>query len=51
MVAWLLSQVDWFWLIIGLLVGWNLLKQPVWVSEALSWVLTKIASFFSNYNK
>ena len=45
-VAWLTLQVDWFWLVIGLLVGWNLIKQPVWVSDILTWVKTKVLSIF-----
>ena len=45
MVAWLAGPVDWFWLIIGLLVGWNLMKQPEWVSNLLGWVGAKIKSY------
>jgi hypothetical protein len=44
--AWLTLQVDWVWLVIGLLVGWNLIKQPVWVSDILTWVKTKVLSIF-----
>ena len=45
MVAWLASQVDWFWLVVGLLVGWILMKQPEWVSNLLGWTGAKITSF------
>ncbi len=45
-VAWLTLQVDWVWLVIGLLVGWNLIKQPVWVSDLLTWIKTKVLSMF-----
>lgn len=44
MIAWLISQVDWLWLSVGLLVGWNLLKQPKWVSDILAWLKKRIFS-------
>ena len=45
MVAWLAGHVDWFWLVVGLLVGWNLMKQPKWVAKLLAWSWAKITSF------
>jgi|TARA_Y100000114_G_scaffold139087_1_gene142712 hypothetical protein len=45
MVAWLAGHVDWFWLVVGLLVGWNLMKQPKWVADLLGWSWAKVTSF------
>jgi hypothetical protein len=45
MLEWLgsiLDHINWFWLIVGLLVGWNLVPQPKWVSNLLSWVKNKV---------
>lgn len=45
MLEWLgsiLDHISWFWLIVGLLVGWNLVPQPKWVSNLLSWVKNKV---------
>ena len=45
MLEWLgsiLDQINWFWLIVGLLVGWNLVPQPKWISNLLSWVKNKV---------
>jgi hypothetical protein len=45
MLEWLgsiLDHISWFWLIVGLLVGWNLVPQPKWISNLLSWVKNKV---------
>jgi hypothetical protein len=45
MLEWLgsiLDHINWFWLIVGLLVGWNLVPQPKWISNLLSWVKNKV---------
>jgi|SaaInlV_130m_DNA_2_1039683.scaffolds.fasta_scaffold86773_2 hypothetical protein len=38
----LMAQVDWPSLIVGLLIGWNMLKQPKWVCELGSWIWDKV---------
>ena len=40
-----------FWFVVGLLVGWNLLPQPVWVKTAWDKVLTKAKSLFNKEDK
>jgi len=45
MLEWLgsiLDHINWFWLIVGLLVGWNVLPQPAWVSSSIAWVKNKV---------
>jgi len=45
MLEWLgsiLDHISWFWLIVGLLVGWNLVPRPKWISNLLSWVKNKV---------
>ncbi len=35
-----------FWFVIGLLVGWNLLKQPVWVKASIDKVVGWVKGLF-----
>jgi len=45
MLEWIgavLDQINWFWLVVGLLVGWNVLPQPKWVSNTITWIKNKI---------
>lgn len=41
-LAWaLLWTKETFWLVVGLLVGWNILPQPTWVKSLVAKVLPK----------
>ena len=41
-LAWaLLWTKETFWLVVGLLVGWNILPQPTWIKNLVAKVLPK----------
>lgn len=36
----LLDNISWFWLVVGLFIGWNI-PQPMWVTAAQRWLRSR----------